>query len=93
MSMWSPLFKALAEMPGLTPAERAAADRVHAAAVEADVAVLQLEVAAHEAAGALRDFAATWIAGDEVLKLDEAEQVAQHPDLAELNVRLDGWYG
>lgn len=77
----------------MTPGEQAAWDRIEMARRDLEVAKLGLNIAAHEAAGALNDFATAWFAGDFRLALDEAEEVATHPDLAEMNVTLDGWYG
>lgn len=93
MSGWWDVLHALSRQPGLSADERAAVERCLAGARECEVARLRLSMAASDAAGALRDFSAAWAAGDAALSLDEAEQVAQHPDLAELNVMLDGYYG
>lgn len=93
MSDFYGVCKAIADLPGLSPAERAQADRTAAAALEADVAVANLAVAAHDAAGLLRNFMSALLAADFRIALDEAEKVAAHPDLAELNVQMDGWYG
>lgn len=51
-----------------------------------------MDMAAHEAAGALRDFAAAWRASEATIAEAEAQEVAGHPDLAEVNVRLDALY-
>jgi len=77
----------------MSPAELAAWDRLAAAAHEYAVARAMLNVEAMEAAKSLENFAHAWIAADAALALDEAEEVATHPDLAELNVKLDGFYG
>ncbi|WP_329022539.1 MULTISPECIES: hypothetical protein [Streptomyces] len=56
--------------------------------------------AAHRMAASAHDLSATAIAMAASMKkvvdiqtAAEAQQVAAHPDLAELNVRLDGFYG
>lgn len=45
-----------------------------------------------ECAGALRNFADAWEASEARLTKDEARMMADHPDLAETNVYLDGFY-
>lgn len=90
---WYEALRRLSERPGAAPAERAAIDRVSAGMTDIEVARLRLEIAADEASGAMRDFAAAWEAIDLRDRLDEAEEVATHPDLVELNVTMDGWYG
>lgn len=76
----------------MTPAERAAIERCTAGLREIHVAQFNLFVAAYDAAGAMRDFAAALQATEDRIAAREAVEVAQHPDLAELNVRLDGYY-
>lgn len=93
ISWWYEALRHLAERPDIPPAERAALDRVSAGMTDIEVARLRLEIAADEAAGAMRDFAAAWEAIDLRDKLEEAEEVATHPDLVELDVTMDGWYG
>lgn len=90
---WHAVFRWIADDPHRSVGERAAAERCMKASEDAATAALSMEVAAVETAGAMRDFMATWVAGDARMTLDEAEEVAQHPDLAELNVMLDGYYG
>lgn len=77
---------------GRTPAEVAAWDRFLAAARELVVARGRLDVAAHECTGALSNFAAALEANDRQLAAQEAQAIAEHPDLAEFNVFLDGYY-
>lgn len=48
-------------------------------------AELDMDAEAALAARSMRKFAEAWNAG-------VAQDIAQHPDLAELNVRLDGFY-
>lgn len=76
----------------MTPAQRAAADQILAEYRERAVGKFQMAVEAHDAAGAFRDFGAAIQASDFRCALDEAEEVATHPDLAELNVTMDGWF-
>jgi len=76
----------------MTPAQRAAADQVLAEYRERAVAIMRLSIEAHDAAASFRDFGAAIQASDFRCALDEAEEVATHPDLAELNVAMDGWY-
>lgn len=77
----------------VTPAELAQVDRCLAGLREYVVARFNLEVMCAEATKALGNFAAAWVECEERLTRDEARQIAEHPDLAEVNVRLDGWYG
>jgi hypothetical protein len=70
----------------LTPEERAALYRVEAAAHRAVAARCDMMAAAVKLAESMRRFAAAVQAGYD-------GEVAAHPDLAELNVRLDGYYG
>jgi hypothetical protein len=77
---------------GMTPGGRAAWDRVLAGIADLAAVRLRLDVTAHDAAGAFRDLGAAMEAADFRLALDEAEAVATHPDLVELNVAMDGWY-
>ena len=72
-------------MDDLTPEERAAAHRVRAEALRYRAAAEDANAAAVTAAESFRRLAATAAAGD-------AADVAAHPDLAELNVQLDGYY-
>ena len=91
MSDETPAERAASHL-GKSPAEVAAFDRVFAGLRERAVARLKFEVAAHDCAGAMRNFAAAWERSEERLSINEAREVAEHPDLAELNVRLDGFY-
>jgi len=59
---------------------RIAAGRLRVAAAEQDMAA-----AAVMATKSMKEFADTWNAG-------VARDVAEHPDLAELNAQLDGFY-
>lgn len=59
---------------------RIAAGRLRVAAAEQGMAA-----AAVMATKSMKQFAGTWNAG-------VARDVAEHPDLAELNVQLDGYY-
>lgn len=92
MSDWISLLQACLQDPALTDAERAALDRILAGARELEMSKLRLDIAAGETAGRIRDFVAAFVAGDAALSLAEAEEIAGHPDLAELNVMLDGFY-
>ena len=85
-------FERLARLRGETPAEVAALDRVFAGLRELAVARFNMEVAAADCAGAMRNFTAAWQASEERLTAAEALEVAGHPDLAEVNVRLDALY-
>lgn len=85
-------FERIASTTGDNSAEVAALDRVFAGLREVAVVRLVLDLHAHEAAGALRNFADAWAASEERITTAEAIQVAAHPDLAELNVRLDALY-
>ncbi|MDT0472994.1 hypothetical protein RM863_12755 [Streptomyces sp. DSM 41014] len=60
--------------------------RLAAAAHRKRAAELDMAAAAAEAAGSFENFA-------RFLTEAEAREVAQHPDLAELNIRLDSLYG
>jgi hypothetical protein len=75
-----------------TVAARAALERTLTGMVRFAETRLSFEIAAHDAAGALRDFAEAWARSEERLTAAEAREIAAHPDLAELNVRLDGFY-
>lgn len=76
----------------MSPAELAARDRLHAGLRELAVARGRLELEAGECAKAFENFTAAWRASDLRDQMDEAEEVATHPDLVELDVTLDGWY-
>jgi len=76
----------------LTPAEQAGFDRFWAAYTDFEVAKGRLIIEADEAASAIQGFADAMESFDFRLALDEAEEVATHPDLAEFNVAMDGWY-
>ncbi|WP_377271912.1 hypothetical protein [Peterkaempfera sp. SMS 1(5)a] len=65
---------------------RARVLRLMAARIRQFAAELDMCAAAARATGGMRRFAAAMAAG-------EARDVAQHPDLAELNVQMDGYYG
>jgi len=60
--------------------------RMFVGVVEVTLARHNLEEAAKEASKAVQGFADAWQAGID-------SDVAQHPDLAELNVQMDGFYG
>jgi hypothetical protein len=77
---------------GLTPAEQAGFDRAWAAYGDYMATRLSLTIEAAETASAIQEFANTMESTDFRLALDEAEEVATHPDLVELNVAMDGWY-
>lgn len=77
---------------GLTPAERAAMDRVLAGVRELEIASQRLRIEVHDMEGAFRNFNAALEAMHLGIDLDAAEEVATHPDLVELNVAMDGWY-
>jgi hypothetical protein len=64
---------------------RAAMFRHLAHRARALAAIFDLAAACMTATASARRFAAAVVAS-------EASEVAQHPDLAELNVRLDGFY-
>ena len=70
----------------MRPAERAALLRLLAARVELEAAKLRLAASAIEAAEAMRKLAQCWQAGMDA-------DLAGHPDMAELNVRMDALYG
>lgn len=72
-------------MDNLTPEERAAAHRVRAAALRYRAAEEEVNAAAVTASESFRRLAAAAASGD-------TADVAAHPDLAELNVRLNGFY-
>lgn len=76
----------------MSPAERAATDRFLAGLRETVIAIGRLEIEAHETAGKMRDFIDARQASDEHLASLEACEVAEHPDLAEMNVRFDALY-
>ncbi|MFD8866023.1 hypothetical protein ACFV1F_16885 [Streptomyces sp. NPDC059590] len=62
------------------------AHRIKAAAHRAAAAREDMCASAAKAAGAMHRFA-------EAMQASADHEVAIHPDLAELNVRLDGYYG
>ena len=74
----------------MTPDEKAkfwaSLYRIRANAHKLAAARDELNASAIEAAAALRRFAGAFAAA-------EAREVAEHPDLAELNLQLDGYYG
>lgn len=76
----------------LTPAEQAGFDRFWAAWIDYQVVRARLVIEADQAAAAIQGFADAMETFDFRLALDEAEEVATHPDLVELNVSMDGWY-
>lgn len=77
----------------MSDGERAAWERFAAAGRELFVAKAVLNVAAGEAAKSMQNFSAAWeISGWRIAEA-EADAIAAHPDLAELDVRLDGFYG
>ena len=63
-----------------------AGGRLFALGVERMLAEREFGIAAEGAALAMQDFVATFQSGID-------QDVAEHPDLAELNVMLDGFYG
>ncbi|MFF0138531.1 hypothetical protein ACFYRN_19075 [Streptomyces sp. NPDC005227] len=67
------------------PALRARMLRLLAAAHRKRAAELDMAAAAAEAGGAMRRLA-------DIITAGEARDIAEHPDLAELNVQLDGFY-
>lgn len=69
----------------MSPAERACWDRLLASAREYAIARFNLNVDARECAGVLRNFQDAWVAA-------ESRTITTHPDLAELNVQMDGFY-
>lgn len=77
---------------GRTAAEVAALDRVFAGLREVGIARFGAGIAAESAARSMKNFCDAMQAADARLALDEAEQVAQHPDLAFLNAQMDGFY-
>lgn len=80
------------EIPGPTPGERAAIDRLLAGSREVRVARFSMEIAAADCAGVFRNFATALGAAEAAIAAEEAKAVAGHPDLAEMNVALDAWY-
>lgn len=73
----------------MTPEEakyKARLSRFRASRHRLDAAREDLNASGYEAAAAMIRFG-------EVVKASEAREVAEHPDLAELNVQLDGYYG
>ncbi|MFI5880840.1 hypothetical protein [Streptomyces sp. NPDC051554] len=60
--------------------------RILAGLYRKKAAELDMAAAAALATRSMRKFAEAWDAGI-------AQDVAQHPDLAELNIQLDGFYG
>lgn len=85
-------FERGASAVGKTPGEVAQWDRVLAGLRELAVARQMLDLHAHEAAGAMRNFADAWNLSEERITAAEALEVAGHPDLVEINVRLDALY-
>lgn len=85
-------FELVANYLGDTPAEVAGWDRLLAGAREAIVARANLDLAASECAGAIRNFADAWIQSERRLIAAEADEIAAHPDLVEVNVELDARY-
>lgn len=79
-------------MSEMTPGELAALDRVLAAWVDLEVAKGRLDIEAENAARTLRNFGDAWYLSMVVEDFANAEEVAAHPDLAELNVMMDGFY-
>ena len=77
---------------GKSAGEVAAYDSFFAGLREYAVARSKMFLAMHEAAGALRNFGDAWQAVEARLVEEEAAEVAAHPDLAEINVYLDGFY-
>jgi len=53
----------------------------------------KLIAAVHEASAAFVDLAKAMREADVHINASVASEVASHPDLAELNVQLDGYYG
>ena len=70
----------------MTPAERAATLRFLAAYAELKAAEMRTMVSVVEAAESMRKFGQAWQAGMDA-------DLAGHPDMAELNVRMDALYG
>jgi hypothetical protein len=70
----------------MSPDERAAMHRVRAAHLRVQAAGEDLMAAVCVAAGAFREFTAAFT-------VSEVREVQQHPDLAELDCQLDGFYG
>jgi len=85
-------FERLSSAKGKTTAEVAAFDRFFAGLRERVIAEEKLALEIGEVTGALRNFAAAWQVSEDRITTDEARQVASHPDLAEVNVRLDALY-
>ncbi|MGW6946209.1 hypothetical protein ACWGHD_04700 [Streptomyces xanthophaeus] len=73
-------------MRDLTPEERAAMYRARAALHRASAARDELLATMTETAAVMQKFVAMVQAGFDA-------ETATHPDLAELNVQLDGYYG
>ncbi|MCX5285951.1 hypothetical protein [Streptomyces sp. NBC_00198] len=67
------------------PALRARLLRLLASAHRKRAAELDMAAAAAEAGGAMQHLA-------DIITAGEARDIAEHPDLAELNVQLDGFY-
>lgn len=65
--------------------ERAAYLRALAAVGDFHIARIRLAAAALDAAAAMKAFAAAWQSGID-------RELAHHPDLAEWNVQMDGFY-
>lgn len=70
----------------MTPEERAAQHRVRAAYLKCLATREEMFASLVTAGESMRKLAASFQAGVD-------SEVAEHPDLAELNVRLDGYYG
>ncbi|MFE3762297.1 hypothetical protein ACFXPI_11090 [Streptomyces sp. NPDC059104] len=73
-------------MTELNPEQRAAAHRVRAAMLRSIAVQEDVAAASVAAADSVRRLMKAVTDGD-------AQDVASHPDLTELNVQLDGYYG
>ena len=74
------------------PAVLAAADRWLAGQRELSIARFGVNLAARDAEIWMHRFALAVEASNERLAIAEAREIAAHPDLAEFNARMDGFY-
>jgi hypothetical protein len=77
-------------MTSMTPDE---VRRIEAAVHRYTAAKRDIAAAGHRAAAQLLELAPTIEKAVAAMRAAEVAEVAEHPDLAELNVQLDGFYG
>lgn len=89
---WRHPLDRLASQIGKNPAEVAAFDRFFAGLQEVAVARFKMEVSATNAARSMANFVTAFEDLDRRLTVQASAEIAAHPDLAHLNVQMDGFY-